>query len=284
MKVHIGEIDPGRLGALKRSYLAQTTAALDGMWLTGLIPMAKHFGFYEGDALVGYCCVNDDGYLLQLHMTPEHQSKGSEVLDAIVAGALPKVGAISGAFASTAEPRWLSWCLDRFTTFEVHTLMYQLERASSVCEESASHGFSRIEAAQLEEAVSFVEANVGGSTAWLEGYLGNLIERGELFGHFEGGRLIATGECRGNDLVQTEYADLGMIVDESARGRGLATRVMKGMIAVSESRGLRPICSTEKTNVAAQKAIERAGFFAGHRIVRFLASDSAQEEFSAARW
>ena len=124
---------------------------------------------------------------------------------------------------------------------------------------------------EVSEAVDFAVASIGASAEWLNGYFTNLINRQELFGVWENGRLVATGESRGYDEYQTEYADLGVIVAESERCRGLATQVLKQLDAMNKANGLKSICSTEKTNVAAQKAIGQAGFFASNRIVQFHA-------------
>jgi len=121
----------------------------------------------------------------------------------------------------------------------------------------------------LPETLGFVKSNVELPEQWLIGYLTNLIERQELFGYWRDGRLMATGESRGNDEYQVEYADLGVIVAESERRKGIATRVLQRLVAITEAKGLIPICSTEKSNIGAQKAISRAGFFAGHRILQF---------------
>ncbi len=256
------------LSGLKQQYMARTTAALDGMWLTGFVPAATHFGFFDGEALVGFGCVDCDGHALQFMLEPSHQDRSARVLDAFVAET-SATGGVRGAFASTAEPEWLSLCLDRFGPCEVHTLMYQLRDSVP---ESAPRGVAELKAVrveQLPEAVDFAATAIGAPKEWLTGYFGNLVTRGELFGVREAGRLRATGECRGYDEHQTAYADLGVIVAEDARSQGLATAVLRRLVVESQRRGLRAICSTEKSNVAAQKAIRRAGFFAGHRIVRF---------------
>ena len=86
---------------------------------------------------------------------------------------------------------------------------------------------------------------------------------------WDAGRLVSMGESRGFDEYQTDYADLGVIVAEPGRGRGLATKVLKALVVMNEAKGLKSICSTENENVAAQKAIGRAGFFSGNRIVQF---------------
>ena len=122
---------------------------------------------------------------------------------------------------------------------------------------------------QLEEAVEHCIASIGAPREWLAGYLGGLISKQELFGAWDDDELIATGESRLSDENQAGYADLGVIVAPSQRGRGLATRVLQELVARNDGLGLRSICSTESGNRAAQTAIRRAGFRARNRIVQF---------------
>ncbi len=260
------------LGELKHLYMQQATAPLDGMWLCGFVPLATHYGFYQGNKLGGFCCVNDDGYLLQFFVSPRDQRESSALFESIARRADAPAGPVKGAFVSTAEPRYLSLCFDHFSTFKVNALMYQLDGLS----ESGPAGsrevvlpMTALRATHLPEAIEFAMAAVGAPEEWLGGYYAGLIERGELFGLWEHGRLIAAGESRGYDQFQTDYADVGVIVAESERGRGLATQILKDLVAMNENKGLKSICSTESGNVAAQKAISRAGFFARDRIIQF---------------
>jgi hypothetical protein len=80
---------------------------------------------------------------------------------------------------------------------------------------------------QLNEAINFAKNAIGASEEWLTGYYGNRINRQELYGYWQNGRLLATGESRGFDNYQTEYGDLGFIVGESQRGKGLGTQILK---------------------------------------------------------
>lgn len=115
--------------------------------------------------------------------------------------------------------------------------------------------------------MAFAHEAIGAPKEWLAGYYGNLIQREELFGYWDNETLAATGECRLFDGYQSEYADLGVIVSAAHRGKSIATKVIKQLIAFAQSKQLRPICSTEKGNAGAQKAIGRAGFIAQHRII-----------------
>jgi predicted acetyltransferase len=260
-----------RLAKLKKQYMKHTTAPLDGMWLCGFVPMASHFGFCEDNELVGFFCVNDEGYLLQFFMNQKYHSQSSQLFESILHRDDSPTGKIKGAFVSTAEPDYLSLCLDRFSQFEVNALMYQRDGVSKEEPQENALTLTTVESSQLPEAVDFAVASIGASAEWLNGYFTNLINRRELFGVWENGRLVATGESRGYDEYQTGYADLGVIITESERGRGMATQVLRQLIAMNEAKGLKSICSTEKTNIAAQKAIGRAGFFARNRILQLHA-------------
>lgn len=258
-----------QLSDLKQQYMELTTAPLDGMWLCGFVPMAKHFGFYEGDTLVGFCCINEEGYLLQFYLCSEFETQASPLLHSILTQNDSPTGKINGAFASTAEPLYLSICLDTFSTFKVSTLMYQLSnRPQKAYKLEPVLQMKVVTIEQLAEAVDFAKKALGAPEKWLTEYFTNLINRQELRGFWKKGQLLATGECRGFDDYQQEYADLGFIVDESQRGKGLGTQVLRHLICVAVKKGLQPICSTEKTNIGAQKAMSRAGLFASNRIIQ----------------
>jgi len=256
------------LTELKKAYFDSSIVPLDGMWHFGFAPMAKHFGFYVNKNLVGFCCVNDDGYLLQFYLQPEFHLFSQELFTLISQQKSSIIGEVKGAFVSTSELNYQALCLDNSATFKVNALMFQHNT------KLANKNLEMIDmqlagAEQLTDFVTFAAANIGAPEQWLTLYYGNLIERKELFGYWHKGKLLAAGECRLFDQYQTEYADLGMIVAQSNRGQGIAKKVIAYLINNATNQGLKAICSTESNNVAAQKAIAHAGFTSAHRIVQF---------------
>lgn len=252
---------------LKQAYFALSTAPLDGMWHFGFVPMSAHFGFYEQDVLVGYCCINGEGYMLQFYLASEAKTDVKALFSLIAEQDSVVIGDVKGAFVSTAEPQYLSQCLDNSSTFTVNSLMYQ-QMAANIENIDNSLELKLAELEQLEVFVEFAATNIGAPEQWLKGYFSNLIQRKELFGYWNECELLATGECRMSDEFQTEYADLGMIVAQSQRGKGIATKVLNYLINLSYERGLTAICSTESGNFAAQKAIQRAGLTPLNRIIK----------------
>jgi len=258
------------LRALKQEYIDQTSSPLDGMWLTGFIPLSTHYGFYEEGQLIGYCCVDGKGYLLQFYVIPNKQNQASLLFDSIVAKQHSSVTKVIGAFSSTAEPNYFSLCLDSFADFTVNAFMYQLDSTKkSRIEYDPAIQLTLATPEQLNDFVEFTKANMGSQEEWLRAYNTRLISRQELFGVWQKGQLIALGELRAYDDFQREYADLGVIVENRIRGKGLGTMVLGLLIAKSKAKGLIPICSAEKANIGSQKAISKAGFVSSHRIVQF---------------
>lgn len=255
------------LSELKAKYIEQAIAPLDGMWLCGFVPMATHFGFYTEGNLIGFCCINADGYLLQYYMKPESCSDSSSTFAAIINKETSPCGEVKGAFCSTAEIPYVSLCLDHAANSQVNALMFQQVSESVKHDTYLPMMLATID--QLSEFVEFAKANIGAPEEWVTGYYANLISRQELFGYWKGKELVAAGECRLFDEYQTEYADLGMVVAEPERGQGIATQVLTYLIALANGKGLTAMCSTEKTNIASQKAITRAGLTSSHRIVKF---------------
>lgn len=256
------------LNELKKEYFEKTTAPLDGMWHFGFVPMAKHFGFYVNNLLIGFCCINDEGYLLQFHLEANNETTAQTLFTLIAEQNSKVIGNVKGAFVSTAEPLFMSLCLDNSSNFTVNSLMYQQEpKIINKHSDSFEMGIASVK--QLDEFVKFAVINIGAPEEWLNGYYGNLINRKELFGYWREGKLLAAGECRLFDEHQNEYADLGMIVAKSMRGQGIAKKVLHYLTAQASNKGLISICSTESSNISAQKAIASAGLISANRIVQF---------------
>lgn len=256
------------LNSLKEAYFKASTSPLDGMWHFGFVPMAEHYGFYENDDLVGFCCMNSDKYLLQFYMSETAQASSEELFTLIINSNSAIIGEVNGAYVSTAEPQYLSLCLDNSSTFAVNALMYQHSNKESLVAENEIE-LTLANDDQLEMLVDFANEAIGAPKEWLTGYYGNLIKRNELWYYSNDENIVATGECRYFDSYQTQYADLGMIVAQEHRGQGIATHVLNQLVMIAKKKGLSAICSTERSNIGAQKAICKAGFIAQNRIVQF---------------
>ncbi len=251
------------LSVRRKAYLATTTAPLDGMWENAFFPMADHWEISDNNQSIGVCSINADGKMLGFDVRPSTLQRPAFV------ESISRLS-VTGAFASTAEPAYLALCADYQTSMSVNALMYA-ENTEKLNTPKVPSGMSvrALNPGDLETAISFGVAAIQADKDWLQRYFDERIQKKELFGLWEGDELIATGECRISPN-QHKIADVGMIVGEAHRKKGLATFMLQFLRTIGAKHELNLVCSTESSNIAAQKAIERAGFVSEHRILSFV--------------
>ena len=243
----------------KRRYLENLSAPLDGMWESGFLPLADHFKISLNGTEVGYLVLNEERYILQFDAPNHSQAAFASAVETLKP---------NGAFVSTAEENYLAAARNHKKNSAVNTLMYsEFTPLKTMLPFDPGSKFSVIEQDGLEMAVRFAHETIGANVEWLRGYYGLLINRGELHGLYNQGNLVATGECRVSE-TQKPYADLGMVVGKEHRGKGIATKILKTLRKQCHQNKLKPICSTEFENKAAQRSIENAGFKNTNKIMR----------------
>ncbi len=251
------------LAGLRRAYLASLAAPCDGMW-EAFATMGRHREVRSAGEQAGYYCVNDQGQLLQFFLAAPFENVAAELFAAAVAR-----DEVKGAMVSTADPLFLSLCLDVQKDLGVHTYLYRdHHRGESRFATGQGVSFDVVEAGELEALAELQRNSLDQDPGdWLVGYLENLIARRELYNLRRGTEVLATGEARVSDS-QPPYVDLGVITMRRHRGRGVATDVLCRLKQLCHERQLVPICSTTTDNPAARRAIARAGFVSRHRILK----------------
>ncbi len=260
--IEILEHDDDDLADLRRGYLAALTAPFDGMW-EAFAGMSRHRELRAHGERAGYFCVNDEGRLLQFYVVEPFESLAAKLFAEAVAR-----DEVEGAMVSTADPLFLGLCLDLQKEVTVHTYLYRdHDRGEAARAAFVEASFDPVEAGELEAVAELQRASLDQDLGdWLVGYLENLIARRELYALRLDGEVLGTGEARISDR-QPPYADLGVITMRRHRARGVASNILQRLKQLCTSRGLVPICSTTADNVAARRAIARAGFVSRHRIL-----------------
>ncbi|MBL4791018.1 MAG: GNAT family N-acetyltransferase [Kordiimonadaceae bacterium] len=259
-KYEIAKVEAGSLSDLKANYIRSLSSALDGMW-QAFVSFSDHYAVTVDTKTVAYCAVNEEEKILQFHA-----ERGQDA-EAIFAQVLEATGA-DGACLSTGEAHALALCMDKQTTVKVGALLYRLDEGDAIEAPAfpVNTSFNVVTKEELPELVDFAHSTLGADREWLNGYYGCMISRGELLALRRDGGVLATGELRPS-VSQVPFADVGMVVGQSMRGQGTATAVLRTLILMCRDKGLSPVCSTECDNVAAQKAITRAGFMSGNRML-----------------
>ncbi|GER91709.1 hypothetical protein KDW_58710 [Dictyobacter vulcani] len=248
---------------LSADYLRTLIAPLDGMWEGAIIPQATFWEIQDQEQSVGYFCLDADQCLLRFHLWETYQSRAQEIFRWLI-----ESYQIQQAMASTIEPAYFSLCLDLQRSMQAQAYLFQDHHNVVLTPAISNCIFRPATESDLEHMLSFYQANIDGPVAWLPDFLRTRIQRQELFMlAAEQGTILAAGEYIPSQS-QRPYVDLGMVVARAYRGKGLASYTLTQLKQHAYQQGLKPICSCDVSNLASQKAIQKAGFISIHRIMK----------------
>lgn len=262
--------EPKARGAMLGDYRRTLVAPLDDMWAAFAENAHQFTMMLDGEPL-GFFSVNDDRELHAFHVRKgwEHHA-GAFFRDVLVRQS------ICAAFPATVDPAFLSVCLDRARSIDVKALLFQhVTDPTAVRNPLAT--MRQAQEADFAACVAFARDATGMSLDFLEPYLTARIRDGEFLLHELDAKIAGVGEFR-QDSSNPDYAQLGVMVGKSVRGRGLGGAIMNYLVDEAARRHRKPICSTEPTNLAARHIIEHAGFRARHRVLRVAFAPSTMTE------
>lgn len=236
---------------LRSKLYERLTAPIDAMWEQLYIASAQHYLIENNNKTYGYCCINDEGCLVQMYLLEEYNSKMENVITALIDSKL-----ITTASLSANEPISFNICLALSKSIKANTFCF--EHANIPIDIASTLEVELVTTDDIPAVKAFLKEQVGMDDTF--GYTENLVSRKEIFLVKEADVIIATSECRMSDS-QFDIADLGIIVDSDFRGKGIATQVMQMQVNRVLKANRKPICSTTLDNVAARKAIEKSGFY-----------------------
>lgn len=247
---------------LEAAHLRSLVAPLDAMWELAFIRPSSHYLLQDGDRTLGYACIDASPRLLAFHVLDEFVNQGPDAFSFLL-----EKTEVKEASVGTNDPLFLSLCLERQRRISPNTYLFEdQEPVSWELDGFGPTDFREIVEDDLERIRLFYEQNA--SFVDESGYLIELIQNRQMFGLWseEGGELLATGERRFS-RSQPPFADIGMIVAEAHRRRGLGAFILTRLKANCYAAKTRPICSCRHDNVGSRKAIQKAGFITKHRIV-----------------
>tara|TARA_R110000868_G_scaffold368227_2_gene631231 strand:+ start:1999 stop:2796 length:798 start_codon:yes stop_codon:yes gene_type:complete len=242
----------------KRLY-KEFVAPLDGMWQDLHIASSTTYLIYVDNQEVGFASVDHEGALLQIFLIDEVKYKMPDCINALIDDEV-----ITSAKLSSIEPVSFNACLDRSLSVKKNTINYHYSiHQKKLINPKLNTKHRKAMIRDLDSVKLFLNVEIGFDDQY--GYSENIINRKEAFLFEENGEIVAIGECRLSD-TQNSFADLGMMVKNNQRGKGLGTYVFSKMIDEANCKERIPICSTTADNIASQIAIKKAGFYATHII------------------
>ncbi|MDQ2715314.1 MAG: GNAT family N-acetyltransferase [Chloroflexota bacterium] len=251
---------------MRDDYLRTLLAPMDGMWESAVIAQATFWEIQHQGQHTGYFCTGSDYDLLRFYLVEDYQVRAQEIFRWVVS-----THDIHYAIVSTIEPLYFSVCLDMQRGIALHSYLFRDHARVELPAALSKSTFRKAEKSELDDIVRFYRANTEGPGDWIEAFLHKRITREELFVLYDQQTLVATGECIPSQK-QAPYADLGMVVGQAYRGRGLGSSMLIHLKKHCYASGWQAICSCAAGNHASRKAIEKAGFISDQRMVKVLLS------------
>lgn len=249
---------------LNENYVKTLVAPMDGMWYS-IIANSRYERITRNGQQLGYFCFDSEKRLLRFDLSNEFKTEA----ESIFASVLEKFG-LKSAVCSTAEPFYLSLCLDFQKQLTIHGYLFRDNRGmQSVESERNDLTFRLAERTEMDKLEYFYRDSIEGDGEWIRGFLEQRMCLGELFVLLRNQTLLGTGECIVS-RTQKPYADLGIVVSKECRRKGLGTYLLSRLKLYCYSSELQPICSCAKENIASRNAIQKAGFTSEHRILNIF--------------
>lgn len=250
--------------AIRQQFYSSLTMPLDGMWDEIIHDSASLWGFYDGDKVVGYCSVDEDKSLLSFYLDEIYQERQKAGFERV----LFKLG-VNQALVSTTNPDFLIMSLEKSRKMAVHSHLFEDDQVVSLPSPAylASTDFRIDPINNVPKLVDYCAKNMGADPEWLKQYITRLVDRKEIFALCEKEEIIGTFEVR-KSTNQEGIADLGVIVAEEYRSKGIGSFLMSKAKEQCYLQDLTPICSCEQENIASKKMIENAGFLSNNMILK----------------
>lgn len=262
MATYIQLEQPDVIEHIRFDYLRTLTAPMDGMWENAIISSATFWEIQVREQHAGHFCLDYNNCLLRFHLLEEYQAQAQEIFRELIS-----TFKIQHAITSTIEPLYFSLCLDVQKSVTPLSYLFRDHRRTESSVDWSESTFRIAEKRELENIVPFYQEQALSPGEWIEAFVHTRLERAELFVWYHQQTLAAIGECIPSQR-QPPYADLGMIVAQEYRGRGLGRSILIQLKQHCYEMGWKPICSCSADNLASKKAIEKAGFLSEQRMVK----------------
>jgi RimJ/RimL family protein N-acetyltransferase len=239
-----------------RAHLARLPSAIDS-YLQDHILESNHYRIHTVGQEWGFASIHGERLITQFALTEPFRHPGQEAF-----AALRRMEQVREAFVPTSDEYFLAHALDEYRglTKQAYFFATSPERRLSQTE---IHGTLRPAERDDIPAIQEESGEFFGPTEAIERF----IAQGSLFLTLREQELVGFGLLVQTTL-QPRVASIGMYTMDRFRHRGVGTSTIRLLIAECERRGLRAVAGCWYYNHASKRTLERAGMYAGTRLLR----------------
>lgn len=235
------------------------TSPMDDMYELGIIPSCDFFEIEDEDGVCGFFATNSENVMLQFYVKDKNREDISMIFESVITQ-----NGVKKALCCSNDPIFYSLCKKNSTNIVTNDYMFHEDEV--IINPMPFDGIVMDHATinELDEIMSYsTETETAGD--WLVHYMTQRINQGELILFRYNGIIIGTGETRPSTSSEG-YANIGMTVSTDYRRLGLGSYIISIIRKLTNERGYKTICSTDKTNIASIHTIRKSGFVCYHKI------------------
>lgn len=251
----LAEIQEQRENYLNELPYSQSLCTEEHIW------ECQYYKIKMDSAWIGYICVDVDKTLWEFYLLSSAQIFSQKVFEFLI-----DMNYIIAAESKSYDNLLMSLCFD---FHKKATCTAYLFRDDTDVKYSLS-GFEniRIRLATEEDFKSLAEINRFYEDVDFFYNLEKEIQKEEIFIFHSDSELLGAGTCK--KICQSlNYYDIGMIVPEKYRRKGLGTYIIIKLKEHCLNNNKIPICDCYYFNYSSKKTLEKAGFLSKHRMIRF---------------
>jgi predicted acetyltransferase len=247
------------LNSLKKEWRTSLTSPPDGMW-ESFREKTEDWAIKCFDQEIGYASIDNEGQLLQFYVHFGFLPVAKEIFKKFIAEK-----EISKAVVGTNNPVLMTASFPSVKMVKVDTYLFRefnevdmVKKAGTLREGSSSDD---------KLLIDFYHKSIGADREWLTSYLGERLERKELFFFSLDTEIIGACEVR-TSASNSGIADIGMVVSPEYRMRGYGSYLLYKAKKMALLRNQKPICSCEAENIGSYKSIINAGFVSQYQLLK----------------
>jgi RimJ/RimL family protein N-acetyltransferase len=227
---------------------------------------SRYYKIQINSAYVGYICVDSQKTLWEFYLIESAQTYSQEVFKFLI-----EMNYIVAAESKSFDSLLMALCFDFHKKATCNAYLFR----DDTDVEYLPGGFENIEIrlAAKDDLKNLTEINRFAEDVDFFYNLDEEIRKEEIFVFVLNGEFLGAGTCK-RICRSLNYYDIGMIVTEKHRNKGLGTYIIIKLKEYCYNSNKVPVCDCYYLNYPSKKTLEKAGFISKHRMVRFEFKDT----------